>query len=41
MLGGMRATAPAEVFSGVWSLVGSALSTCDRAALADRLGIAN
>lgn len=39
LLGGMRANAPAEAFAGVWALVGSVLSACDRAALAARLGI--
>lgn len=41
LLSGMRAGAPPEVFTGVWSLVGSVLSASDRAALAARLGIAN
>jgi hypothetical protein len=40
MLGGMRAEAPAEVFAGVWSLVGSVLSPADRTALAMGLGLA-
>ncbi len=39
LLGGMRAGAPAEVFQGVWGLVGSVLDPCDVAALADRLGV--
>lgn len=39
MLGGMRHTAPAEVFAGVWGLAGSVLSPADHAALASRLGI--
>ena len=39
MLGGMRAEAPAEVFSGVWSLAGSVLDPADHAALAVRLGL--
>ena len=39
LLGGMRAGAPAEVFDGVWSLVGSVLGSSDTAALAARLGI--
>lgn len=38
LLGGMRATAPAEVFNGVWSLAGSVLSPRDMEALATRLG---
>ena len=40
LLGGMRAGAPAEVFQGVWSLVGSVLEVDDRQALAHRLDIA-
>jgi hypothetical protein len=40
LLGGMRAGAPAEVFQGVWGLVGSVLEPTDFRALADRLGIA-
>jgi hypothetical protein len=39
MLGGMRAEAPAEVFDGVWGLVGSVLDPADHKALAKRLGI--
>ena len=39
MLGAMHATAPAEVFAPAWNLVGSVLTTCDYAALADRLGL--
>ena len=39
MLGGMLATAPAVVFAPVWNLVGSVLTPCDYAALADRLGL--
>jgi hypothetical protein len=39
LLGGMRAGAPAEVFAGVWSLVGSVLDVAERQALARRLGI--
>ncbi len=37
LLGGMQAGAPAEVFAGVWGLVGSLLSPNDVAALATRL----
>jgi Hemerythrin HHE cation binding domain len=40
LLGGMRAGAPAEVFQGVWSLVGSVLEPDDHRALARRLDIA-
>ena len=40
LLGGMRAGAPAEVFQGVWSLVGSVLEADDLRALARRLDIA-
>ncbi|HEY6530973.1 MAG TPA: hemerythrin domain-containing protein, partial [Acidimicrobiales bacterium] len=39
LLGGMRAGAPAEVFAGVWGLVGSVLTPADVAAVAARLGI--
>jgi hypothetical protein len=39
LLGGMRAGAPAEVFAGVWGLVGSVLPPQDHAALATRLGL--
>jgi hypothetical protein len=39
LLGGMRAGAPAEVFAGVWSLVGSVLAPAEHAALARRLEI--
>ena len=39
LLGGMRAGAPAEVFEGVWSLVGSVLEPDDHQALARRLDI--
>ena len=39
MLGGMRATAPAEVFEGVWGLAGSVLDPRDLAALGRRLGL--
>jgi len=37
LLGGMRAGAPAEVFEGVWSLVGSVLDPADLQTLARRL----
>ncbi|MDQ3292970.1 MAG: hemerythrin domain-containing protein [Actinomycetota bacterium] len=40
LLGGLQAGAPAEVFDGVWRLVGSLLSPADVAALASRLGLA-
>ena len=40
LLGGMRATAPAEVFDGVFGLARSVLSPSDAAALAGRLGLA-
>lgn len=39
LLGGMRAGAPAEVFDGVWGLVGSLLDRRDLDALAARLGL--
>ena len=39
LLGGMRAGAPAEVFTGIWSLAGSILTPADHAALATRLGM--
>ena len=39
LLGGMRAGAPAEVFAGVWSLVGSVLEVDEHRALAQRLEI--
>ena len=39
MLGGMRATAPAEVFEGVWGLAGSVLDPRDVAVVARRLGL--
>lgn len=39
LLGGMQASAPAEVFTGVWALAGSVLPAADHAALADRLGL--
>jgi hypothetical protein len=40
VLGGLQASAPAEVFAGVWSLTGSLLDPADTAALARRLGVA-
>ena len=39
MLGGMRATAPAEVFEATWSLARSVLAASDSRALAARLDI--
>lgn len=39
LLGGVRATAPAPVFEGVWGLAGSVLTAADHAALASRLGL--
>jgi hypothetical protein len=39
LLGGMQASAPAEVFAGVWSLAGSVLAPNDVDALAIRLGV--
>jgi hypothetical protein len=39
LLGGMRAGAPAEVFQGVWGLVGTLIVPADHRALAARLGI--
>jgi hypothetical protein len=39
LLGGMQAGAPAEVFAGVWGLVGSVLTPQDHAALGARLGL--
>lgn len=39
MLGGMRATAPAEVFAGVWGLAGQVLTHADLEQLAQRLGM--
>ena len=39
MLGGMRATAPAEAFDATWGLVGSVLCPADRVQLAARLGL--
>jgi hypothetical protein len=40
LLGGMRAGAPAEVFEGVWGLVGSVLERGDVQSLARRLDLA-
>jgi len=39
LLGGMKASAPPEVFQGVWGLAGSVLEPADHAAVAARLGI--
>ncbi|MGV3758585.1 MAG: hemerythrin domain-containing protein [Actinomycetota bacterium] len=39
LLGGMRASAPDEVFAGVWSLTGSVLDASEHAELAGRLGL--
>jgi Hemerythrin HHE cation binding domain len=39
MLGGMSASAPPQVFEGVWALAGSVLAAPDHAALAARLGL--
>lgn len=39
LLGGMRATAPAEAFDATWGLVGSVLDPADRAQLAARMGL--
>ena len=39
LLGGMRMSAPPEVFSGVWSLAGSVLEPSDLRDLAQRLGV--
>lgn len=39
LLGGMRQAAPAEVFAGVWALVGTVLDPADVACLAQRLGL--
>ncbi len=39
LLGGMRASAPAEVFEGVWGLAGSVLAPVEMDELAARLGI--
>jgi hypothetical protein len=37
LLGGIRATAPAEAFEGVWGLAASVLTAADHEALAARL----
>jgi len=39
LLGGMRASAPAEVFEGVWALAGTVLTPADHASLGARLGL--
>jgi hypothetical protein len=39
LLGGVQATAPAEVFAGIWGLVGSVLPAAEVAPLGARLGI--
>jgi hypothetical protein len=39
MVGGMRASAPAEAFAGIWSLATSLLAPKDVAAVAARLGL--
>jgi hypothetical protein len=39
LLGGMRASAPPEVFEGVWGLAASVLSMADHRALGQRLGL--
>ncbi|HMQ27259.1 MAG TPA: hypothetical protein PKA98_14805, partial [Acidimicrobiales bacterium] len=39
LLGGMRASAPAEAFEGVWALAGTVLTPADHAALGARLGV--
>ena len=39
LIGGMREGMPAEVFAGIWGLVGSVLTPADTAQLAGRLGI--
>ena len=40
LLGGMRATTPAEAFDGVWSVVKSVRTPNDAHAVAVRLGLA-
>jgi hypothetical protein len=40
LLGGMKATAPAPVFEGVWGLAGTVLDPADHAAVGRRLGLA-
>jgi hypothetical protein len=39
LLGGMRAGAPPEAFGSMWNLVGSVLTQCEYAALAERLDL--
>ncbi len=39
LLGGMRASAPAEAFEGVWALAGTVLTPGDHEALGARLGL--
>jgi hypothetical protein len=39
LLEGMRASAPPEVFAGVWALAGSVLAPADHEALGRRLGV--
>ena len=39
LLGGIKASAPAEAFAGVWSLAGSVLTAADHQAVAQRLGL--
>ena len=39
LLGGVKASAPAEVFAGVWNLAGSVLDPRDIESLATRLGV--
>ena len=40
LLGGIKATAPAEAFAALWSLAGSVLTADDQQAIAVRLGLA-
>ena len=40
LLGGIKATAPAEAFAAMWSLAGSVLTADDHRAIANRLGVA-
>ncbi len=40
LLGGVKATAPAEAFAGIWSLAKSVLSFDDSRAVSTRLGLA-
>jgi hypothetical protein len=39
LLGGMRANAPGDVFSGIWALTASVLPSDDFEALAERVGV--